>query len=103
MPLRHFDRWTRRLLLAAALLLAQHAAALHAFGHAFERTGDGAPVHTAHLCCLAFQGIDDAPVALPATLTPHEDHPAATPPVPAQAPVAASPTPYLSRAPPHLT
>ncbi|MBL8383665.1 MAG: hypothetical protein JNM90_11340 [Burkholderiales bacterium] len=49
------------MLLALLLLIAQHAAALHAFEHAHATQGDGAPVPELSSACLGLHGIDDTP------------------------------------------
>jgi hypothetical protein len=95
-------RWSRRLVLVVALLLAQHAGALHALGHLFDKS-DAAPGHAAHACCVVYQGLDHAPtaaspVAAQALAAPEGDFP----------PVRITPrqfaaAPYDSRAPPAAT
>lgn len=93
-------RWLNRLALGLMLVVAQQAAALHGLSHALEHTHDGAPAQTAHACCLAFHGLDDAPTpALVAALRN-----TATP-LARQSPAAASatrsnPAGYQPRAPP---
>ena len=90
-----------RLLLALALLIAQHAALVHALGHDFERLREGAPAHQSqtHQCCLLFHAADDALASEPADgITPDSAHATLQPHLPGRS-VASSPA-YQSRAPP---
>ncbi len=93
----------KRVLLAFLLLVAQHAAALHALGHSFERDTDGAPVAGLHAGCLGLHGIDDAPVACGAAKAAPPEFSAARPDAPASPYVARVLNPYLSRAPPAIS
>ena len=90
-----------RLLLALALLFAQHTALVHALGHDFERLRDNAPANQSqtHQCCLLFHAADDALASTPvAASAPKSAH--ATPQLPlAGRAVAASPA-FQPRAPP---
>jgi hypothetical protein len=56
-------RLIKRFFLALLLVLAQHAAAMHALGHSAERPDDGQTVQSLHAGCLGLHGIDDAPAA----------------------------------------
>lgn len=89
-------------MLVFALLLAQHAGALHALGHLFDK-GDAAPGHAAHACCVVYQGLDHAPTGA----VPRVARIAATPevdfPQPRLTPRQFAATPYDSRAPPAAT
>ena len=93
----------KRILLAFLLLVAQHAAALHALGHSFERDTDGAPVAGLHAGCLGLHGIDDVPVARGTAKATPPEFSAALPDPPASLYVARVLNPYLSRAPPAIS
>lgn len=90
-----------RLLLALALLFAQHAALVHALGHDFERLRDSAPAHQSqtHQCCLLFHAADDALASTPAVGVAPDSAPATPQFHHLGRAVAASPA-YQSRAPP---
>ncbi len=93
-------RLIKRFALALLLVVAQHAAAMHALGHSIERTDDGQAVQGLHAGCLGLHGIDDAPAAgfataqsAPAFSTPLQE-------LPPRRYAAAHRNAYLSRAPP---
>jgi len=93
-------RAIRRLLLSLLLVAAQHAAAMHALGHAIEHVHAGHATHGLHAGCPGVHGVGDAPVSgwAPPAASPAASAPAHAParracPAPAECP-------YLSRAPP---
>ena len=93
-------RWLKCLALALMLVVTQQAAALHGLTHALEHSHDGAPISSAHACCLAFHGLDDAPtpalvVAARDTETPFVNLPPA-----AGSAAGSNPAAYQPRAPP---
>jgi len=93
-------RVVKRLLLALLLVLAQHAAAMHALGHSIERTDDGQPVQSLHAGCLGLHGLDDAPAT--SLAEPEAVREFAAPPPNGLPCVRPGPLhfPYRSRAPP---
>jgi len=92
--------WLNRLVLALMLVVAQHAAALHGLAHAQEHTHDGAPTHSAHACCLAFHGLDDAPTPALHAAVRDTETPSASPPSSARSDAGLNPAAYQPRAPP---
>ena len=93
-------RWLTRLSLVLLLVMAQHAAALHALSHDFERGQHGKSAQTVHACCIAFHGLDDAPTAIGLGSIRGSQH-ASPLALPASAPTASTePSAYQSRAPP---
>jgi|GEM_PF-3872121 len=94
------QRWLSRLSLALMLVVAQHAAALHGLTHALEHTQDGAPVQTAHSCCLAFHGLDDAPTPALVAAARDTETPLASAPPSTPSDAAPNRAAYQPRAPP---
>ncbi len=93
-------RWLNRLALALMLVVAQHAAALHGLAHALEHAHDGAPVSSAHACCIAFHGVDDAPTPALVVAAHDSKTPFTSPPAAASFAAGANPAAYQPRAPP---
>ena len=93
-------RWLSRLSLALMLVMAQHAAALHGVAHALEHAHDSAPAQTAHACCLAFHGLDDAPTPVLVAAARDSETPLACLPPAATSIAGSCPADYQSRAPP---
>lgn len=93
-------RWLNRLALALMLVMAQHAAALHGLTHALEHTHDGAPALSAHACCLAFHGLDDAPTPVLVAAARDTETPLVSPPAAAPSAAESNRAAYQTRAPP---
>lgn len=93
-------RWLGRLTLALMLVVAQHAAALHGLSHALEHTHHGTPAQTAHACCLAFHGLDDAPTPALVVAARDSETPFISPPNAASFAAGANRAAYQPRAPP---
>ena len=93
-------RLFKQFVLAFLLVLAQHAAAMHALGHSAERTDDGQAVQSLHAGCLGLHGIDDAPAARLATAQSAPEFSAPLRELPPSRYAAPHQNRYLSRAPP---
>lgn len=95
-------RLVLRLLLPAALLLAQHGVWAHAFAHDLDRMAGHTQNDLRHDCCLPFQAAGDAACSGPPTITPVVTAPAFAP-APLKGRDGETVLPYTSRAPPPIS